>query len=61
MSNEPDFISQNAHWYERLSALVGRLGDEDLTRPMQAGWTPASVLGHHRKAHIEEIEKLLEA
>lgn len=46
MSIEPELVAENAYWYERLSALVGRMNDEDLTRPMEAGWTPAAVLGH---------------
>ena len=46
MSIEPEFVVENRHWYERLSALVNRLSDEDLIRPMEAGWTPASVFGH---------------
>ena len=31
---------------ERLRALVARLGDKDLGRPMRAGWTIAGVLAH---------------
>jgi hypothetical protein len=31
---------------ERLRALVGRLTDNELSRPMPAGWTVAGVLAH---------------
>jgi hypothetical protein len=31
---------------ERLRSLVTRLGDEELSRPMPAGWTVAAVLAH---------------
>lgn len=31
---------------ERLRALVARLGDADLGRPLDAGWTVAAVLAH---------------
>jgi hypothetical protein len=31
---------------ERMRALVARSSDEDLSRPMPAGWTVAAVLAH---------------
>jgi len=31
---------------ERLRALIARLSDQDLSRPMPAGWTVAGVLAH---------------
>ena len=31
---------------ERMRALIARLGDKDLARPMPAGWTVAGVLAH---------------
>jgi hypothetical protein len=31
---------------ERLRALIARLSDTDLSRPMPAGWTVAGVLAH---------------
>jgi hypothetical protein len=37
---------ENAETRERLRALVARLGDADLARPMPAGWTVAGVLAH---------------
>jgi hypothetical protein len=39
-------VEQNRSQLDRLRALVGRLRDQDLARPMPAGWTVASVLGH---------------
>jgi hypothetical protein len=39
-------VAQNRAQLDRLRALVGRLSDQDLGRPMPAGWTVASVLGH---------------
>jgi hypothetical protein len=41
-----DYIAQNNAERERLRALVERLSDEDLQRPMAAGWTVAAVLAH---------------
>lgn len=40
------FIAQNAAERARLRALVERLTDDDLSRPMPAGWTVAGVLAH---------------
>jgi hypothetical protein len=39
-------VAQNRAQLDRLRALVGRLSDQDLSRPMPGGWTVASVLGH---------------
>ena len=39
-------VADNDAQRERLRALVRRLGDQDLARPMDAGWTVAGVLGH---------------
>ncbi len=46
MEKTPDFKAENHVWSERLSALVGKLTDEDLKRPMEAGWTVSAVLAH---------------
>ncbi len=46
MENASDFKAENHVWSERLSALVGKLTDEDLKRPMEAGWTVSAVLAH---------------
>jgi hypothetical protein len=40
------YIAENNAERERLKALVERLSDEELSRPMAAGWTVAGVLAH---------------
>ena len=40
------YVRENEAERKRLAALVARLSDADLARPMPAGWTVASVLGH---------------
>jgi hypothetical protein len=40
------FAAKNDTERRRLRALVGRLTDAELARPLPAGWTVASVLGH---------------
>jgi hypothetical protein len=40
------FIEENAKQRERLSTLLGRLSDRDLSLPLYAGWTVAGILGH---------------
>ena len=39
-------IQENAKWGERLQALVARLSDKDLARPVYDGWTVAGLLAH---------------
>jgi hypothetical protein len=46
MSDDRAYIEQNARELERLRALVARLDDEDLRRPVNEHWTVAGVLGH---------------
>ena len=46
MSAERDYVADNDGQRARLQKLVGRLSDADLARPLSAGWTVASVLGH---------------
>jgi hypothetical protein len=46
MSVDRDYVSENNVERARLRALVNRLSDADLARPMPAGWTIAGVLGH---------------
>ena len=46
MSADRTFIAGNDATRSRLRALVARLSDADLARPMPAGWTVASVLAH---------------
>jgi hypothetical protein len=40
------YVAENDAERERLRALVRRLSDQDLARPMAAGWTIAGVLAH---------------
>jgi uncharacterized damage-inducible protein DinB len=40
------FVAKNNAARERLRVLVTRLSDEELGRPMEAGWTIAATLGH---------------
>ena len=46
MSVDRNFVSENDTERARLRALVARLSDADLARPLPAGWTVAAVLGH---------------
>jgi uncharacterized damage-inducible protein DinB len=46
MAVDRTYIALNDAARSRLRALVARLTDADLARPMPAGWTVASVLGH---------------
>lgn len=46
MTADRAFVQENDRERRRLADLVARLGDEDLLRPMDAGWTVASVLLH---------------
>jgi hypothetical protein len=46
MTADRDFITQNTTERARLTALVARLSDADLARPLEAGWTVAAVLAH---------------
>jgi hypothetical protein len=43
---DKSYIAENNAERERLKALVERLSDEELSRPMAAGWTVAGVLAH---------------
>jgi hypothetical protein len=40
------YIAENNAERERLKAFVERVSDEELSRPMPAGWTVAGVLAH---------------
>jgi len=40
------FVEENNRQRERLRALIARLSDRDLTRPLYDGWTVAGILGH---------------
>lgn len=46
MKVDRSYTAQNAAERERLRALVQRLGDEELRRPLSGGWTIAGVLAH---------------
>jgi len=46
MSGDRAYIDENAREWERMRALVARLGDDDLRRPVNEHWTVAGVLGH---------------
>jgi len=46
MRIDRSYVAENDAERERLRALVRRLSDGDLARPMDAGWTVASVLAH---------------
>ena len=46
MSVDRAYVAENEAERERLRALVTRLSDEELSRPMPAGWTVAAVLAH---------------
>jgi hypothetical protein len=43
---DKSYIAENNAERERLRALVERLSDEELSRPMAAGWTIAGTLAH---------------
>ncbi len=40
------YVARNDAERTRLASLVGRLSGQELARPLPAGWTVASVLGH---------------
>jgi len=46
MAADRSYVSVNDHERHRLEALVDKLDDKALSRPMPAGWTVASVLAH---------------
>ena len=46
MAADRSYIADNAAQLDRLRALIRRLSDQDLARPMPAGWTIAAVLAH---------------
>jgi hypothetical protein len=46
MTVDRSFVAQNEAERRRLQALVTRLSDQELARPLPAGWTVAGVLGH---------------
>jgi hypothetical protein len=46
MSVDRPYIERNTAERERMRALVARLGDDELGRPVNEHWTVAGVLGH---------------
>lgn len=46
MAVDRSYIAHNRVERERLRALVDRLSDEELRRPLAAGWTVAGALAH---------------
>ena len=40
------YIEENSQQQERLRALLVRLTNQDLARPLREGWTVAGFLGH---------------
>lgn len=46
MTADRSYVAENEVERERLRELLDRLSDEQLARPMEAGWTVASVLAH---------------
>lgn len=46
MTADRSYIADNDRERRRLEALVERLDDRGLSRPMPAGWTVAAVLAH---------------
>ncbi len=46
MSDAADYVTANAESLERLRALVERLTEEDLARPLEGGWTVSATLAH---------------
>lgn len=46
MAADRPYVQENQRQLERLRALVSRLTDEDLRRPVNEHWTVAAVLGH---------------
>ena len=46
MATDRSYVTQNQTQRARLEALVSRLGERELSRPLEAGWTVAGVLAH---------------
>ena len=46
MAADRSYIAENDRERRRLEALVGKLDDAALSRPMPDGWTVAGVLAH---------------
>ena len=46
MANRPEFLIENDIERQHLTDLANQLSDEQLSHPMQAGWTVSAVLAH---------------
>ena len=46
MALDQSYLSENAAEREHLRSLANRLTDEELARPLEAGWTVSAVLAH---------------
>ena len=46
MATDRSYVAENQTQLARLEALVGKLNDRELSRPLEAGWTVAGVLAH---------------
>ena len=46
MATDRSYVTENQTQLARLEALVSKLGDQELSRPLEAGWTVAGVLAH---------------
>jgi hypothetical protein len=46
MPSENVYTRENKTERERLKVFISALSDQDLTRPMAAGWTVSAVLAH---------------
>jgi hypothetical protein len=46
MATDRSYVTENQTQLARLEALVGKLSDRELSRPLEAGWTVAGVLAH---------------
>ena len=46
MTSNPNFNQENTVERNHLVSLVNQLSDEQLSHPMESGWTVSSVLGH---------------
>jgi hypothetical protein len=46
MSLDRPYVEQNTAERQRMRAMIARLGDDELDRPVNEHWTVAGVLGH---------------
>ena len=61
MTVDRSHVAANDAERARLRALVNRLSDADLARPMPGGWTVASVLGVTALSLLELFVAFLQA